>query len=869
MLISLWTQMVALAAFGALQGYGVIHGVAHLGPILAVTLLASGKSVPIRLRSASVALGMFTAAAVAVHTSGGAIEAHFYFFVVIVTLSLYEDWLPFLLAIGFVVVHHGLLGMIDPSGVYAPGSPGAGNPWGVALIHGGFVTAAGVASVLGWRLNEDVRVAAHRSQEQFQRSFEDAPIGMALTSADGRWVEVNRGLCDLIGYRADELVDHRFVDFAHPEDAIASLASLRRLNDGEDQLSFDMRYLHSDGSTVWASVHISKLTDPGEMDAHFIVQMEDVTARKKAERDAAIRASQQEDLLALARTALSAPELPGLFDEAVQVLARNIDDVVGIRVVESGRLTQTQARVVAELGSDPLPDGEPVLTPPETKALATADHVSEAGGTVAVIADNDDQPYGTLAVSTPGVELKSEDAGLVLAVSYVLSGAVQRMRSEEELRHQSLHDPLVDLPNRVLFFDRVERALSRSRRGEQCAVIFIDLDRFKIINDSLGHEAGDALLQAVAPRLARALRENDTLARFGGDEFVVLCEDLDDATNALDVAQRLRDAFDAPYHLGEHHHVISASIGVAVSGPKYLGHPEELLRDADAAMYRAKATGGNRIELFDEVLRARVVQRLEIEGGLRQAVAHDELILHYQPIVDLATERVVHCEALVRWEHPQRGLIPPNEFIPVAEETGLILAVGDWVLEEACRQMAEWSDGPMPELASMPVSVNLSALQVVQDDLVASITAMLDRYGLSPERLICEITETALIKNPDAADQTLLALEELGVRVALDDFGTGYSSLASLKRFALSAIKLDRSFISEMTPGSRDAAIIGSLVKMAGSLGLGVVAEGVETNGQSRQLSSMGCEIAQGYLFGRAVAPAEFAQQFIKLRHTS
>ncbi|HWI22784.1 MAG TPA: EAL domain-containing protein [Baekduia sp.] len=865
MVISLWLQIAAISAYTTLRGYGPLHSIGHVVPMLAATLLAQHQRIPQRARSASVAMAMFTAAAVAVHTSGGAIEAHFYFFVVIVVLSLYEDWLPFLLAIGFVVIHHGLLGTIDSTGVYATGSPGAADPWGTALIHGAFVTAAGAASVIGWRLNEDIRIAAQRSQEQFQRSFEDAPIGMALASEDGRCLAVNRALCALLGYDEAELLDRRIDDFAVHKADVAPSSRLFDRDCGE--VSVDNRYRHRNGATVWAAVRVSRLTEAGNLDAHFIIQMEDITARKQAEHEAAVVANQQQDVLALSRSALSATKLTPFFAEAVRVLARNLG-APDVRVVESGRLTATPPRVVAELASVPGSAGEKVkLTPGESSALAAADSVSHIGEIVAVITDHDEQPYGTLAVSAPGREFDAQEIGFVMAVGYVLSGAVRRSRSEDELRHQSLHDPLLGLPNRVLFLDRVHRALARSRRSERCAaVIFIDLDRFKNINDSLGHGAGDVLLQTIAPRLSEALRDNDTLARFGGDEFVILCEDLTDSAQALDVARRVHQAFDDPYRIGDHEHVISASIGVAVSGEQYVGHPEALVRDADAAMYRAKAAGGDRIELFDEVLRARVVRRLEIETGLRKAIAENELTLHYQPIVDLTTGRITRCEALVRWQHPERGLVPPDEFIGIAEETGLILPLGAWVIEKACGQLAEWQRGDhAPVLAEMAVSINLSALQVVQDDLAATVSATLDRHGVQADRLICEITETSLIRNPDAAEQTLLALEQLGVKVALDDFGTGYSSLASLKRFPLSAIKLDRSFISEMTPGSRDAAIIEPLLTMAESLGLMVVAEGVETSGQCEQLRAMGCELAQGYLYGRPADPQEFARRLFTL----
>jgi diguanylate cyclase (GGDEF)-like protein/PAS domain S-box-containing protein len=866
MLVSLWVQMAGLEVYATLRGYGLGHAALHAGPLLAAAIGAGSPRFGQRTRSALCAMGMFIAAAVAVHTSGGAIEAHFYFFVVIVVLALYEDWVPFLLAIGFVVLHHGILGMLDPSGVYAPGTPGAASPWKSALVHGAFVSAAGVAAVIGWRLNEDVRLAAGRSQEQFQRSFEDAPIGMALCSSDGRWLAVNRSLATMLGYTQDELVGRAFLDFTHPDDAQVSLASLGMSSEVQ-HYTFEKRYVHRDGRTIWAALHISRLNSPDGLDAQLIAQMEDVTDRRLAEAESETRTAQQQSLLALGRHALAGASLKPLFDEATSILAAQTS-IAQAKLLEVGRLDDEPPRVVSRAGGPP---DDPALSAAEYAALALAEDSATAAEVLVTIADHGDAMFGVLSVlAEEGHALSEQDAGFVGAVGHVLSGAVQRLRSEDELRHQSLHDSLVDLPNRVLFLDRLERALARTRRSADCvAVIFIDLDRFKNINDSLGHDAGDVLLRSLAPRLRAALRDNDTLARFGGDEFVVLCEELSDSTQALNVAQRLRNALDAPFRLGDQEHVVSASIGVAVSSDKYQGHPDELVRDADAAMYRAKASGRNRIELFDEVLRARIVHRLETEAGLRGAIERDELRLYYQPIVDIETHAVLRCEALVRWQHPERGLVPPDEFIPVAEETGLIIPLGTWVVEEACRQMAAWSADPESGLADLSVSVNLSALQVVQEGLAPMIAEVLRRYDVAPRRLVCEITETSLIENPEVAEQTLLALQELGVSVALDDFGTGYSSLASLKRFALAAIKLDRSFIKEMTPGSRDAAIIGSLVTMADSLGLGVVAEGVETEHQRRQLQDMGCEVAQGYLFGRPVPAADFAATMPPLRAVS
>jgi diguanylate cyclase (GGDEF)-like protein len=394
------------------------------------------------------------------------------------------------------------------------------------------------------------------------------------------------------------------------------------------------------------------------------------------------------------------------------------------------------------------------------------------------------------------------------------------------------------------------------RTDESVAVLFLDLDQFKVINDSLGHEAGDVLLKGLAPRLGECLRATDTLARFGGDEFVVLCEGLPEPEDVLLVAERMRSLFDQPFEVGDQTHFVSASIGVAISNPSYYGRPEALVRDADAAMYRAKDGGRDRFELFEESMRERAVNRLAIEGALRKALERDELRLVYQPIISLEDGSVHHCEALVRWDHPERGLLGPIEFIPVAEDSGLILPLGAWVINEACRQAAEWGE------TGVGIAVNASAVQVGQPGLPDIVSSALERHGVAPERLTIEITETALIADPDGAARTLEALHALGVQIALDDFGTGYSSLASLKRYPLDTIKLDRSFITDLQPGTRDAAIVGSLVAMADSLNLATVGEGVETEEQREQLKALGCRVAQGYLFARPLTPADFDRDF-------
>ncbi|MGZ6976523.1 MAG: putative bifunctional diguanylate cyclase/phosphodiesterase, partial [Acidimicrobiia bacterium] len=385
------------------------------------------------------------------------------------------------------------------------------------------------------------------------------------------------------------------------------------------------------------------------------------------------------------------------------------------------------------------------------------------------------------------------------------------------------------------------------RRHSTSAVLFLDLDRFKVVNDSLGHDAGDELMTKLSTRLCAAVRPGDTVARFGGDEFTVLCDDLSIAGarhEAIDVAQRLLDVIEAPIQLnGEDQH-LSASIGIAIAGPG--DSPETLLRDADAAMYRAKADGKGRWELFDEAMRSSARSRLETENALHRALERDQLRIFYQPIIELAGGTCSGAEALLRWQHPDRGLVAPDAFIDLAEETGLIVPIGMWVLEEACRQLMEWrASGQVSSTFSM--AVNLSARQLAQADLVGSVAAALERTGAPPEQVCLEITESVLMA--ETTIEAIDALRALGVRLSIDDFGTGYSSLGYLRRFPVDSVKVDRSFVDGLGTESEDSAIVAAVVGLGHALGLSVVAEGVETELQLAELGALGCDRAQGFFF--------------------
>jgi diguanylate cyclase (GGDEF)-like protein len=570
----LWMHVPALFVFGVFQGQTVFHMVQECALIAGAAWLASSERFSMTQRVVAASFGLITSSAILVHLWGGYIEAHFHFFVMVGVLTLYQAWVPFLVAIGYVVIHHGIVGILAPASVF--NHPGAvASPWKWALIHGGFVLAASVAHIVAWRTNEN----------------------------------------------------------------------------------------------------------------------------------------------------------------------------------------------------------------------------------------------------------------------------------------QLLRDPLTGLPSRLLFLNRLSAALERLHRrpGRYVAILFLDLDRFKVINDSLGHPAGDKLILAVAERLQHSLRRQETVARFGGDEFAVLCEDLADEQDAVAVAERLLKSFSLPFHLPHGDAVSSASIGIALAVDPGID-AEDLIRDADAAMYRAKQAGGGRLMLFDDVTRQRALDRLHTENALRQGIAEGEFRVYFQPEVSIEDGRVVGVEALVRWEHPERGLVGPADFIALAEETGLIVPIGEWVLQEACSHAKRWQaergdDDPLM------VRVNVSARQLAEGRFVQTVADALEESGLDPAGLCLEVTESVLIEDPESSTETLAELKALGVKIAVDDFGTGYSSLEHLRRFPIDAVKIDRSFVRGLPHSSEDVAIVGAVIELGHALKLNVVAEGVETSAQLGNLQTAGCDTAQGFLFSRPEHP--------------
>ena len=427
----------------------------------------------------------------------------------------------------------------------------------------------------------------------------------------------------------------------------------------------------------------------------------------------------------------------------------------------------------------------------------------------------------------------------------------ERKRAEEQLLHNTLHDELTGLPNQALFMDRLQLAVERAKRRQDYlfAVLFLDLDRFKVVNDSLGHIVGNQLLIAISRRLEIVMRSVDTVARFGGDEFTILLEDIEDINATIQVAERIQKELALPFKLNEYEVFTSASIGIALSSTGY-EQPGHLLRDADIAMYRAKTLGKARYEVFDTTMHNHAVVLLQLETDLRRAIKKKEFRLHYQPIVSLVTGRIIGFEALVRWQHPERGLVSPIEFIPVAEETGMIVSIGKWVLHEACRQMQIWH-AQFPTTPPLIVSVNLSGKQLTQPNLIKQINQVLQETGFDPGSLKLEITESVIIDNTESATAMLLQLRALNIELQMDDFGTGYSSLSYLHRLPLNTLKIDRSFISNIGENGENLVIVQAIVTLAHNLKMDVTAEGIETVEKLDQLRLLQCDRGQGYFFSK------------------
>ncbi|HEX5821044.1 MAG TPA: EAL domain-containing protein [Solirubrobacterales bacterium] len=600
---------------------------------------------------------------------------------------------------------------------------------------------------------------------------------------------------------------------------------------------------------------------------------ETAVARARSEETSRRLARQQTAVAQFGQLALEGTDIDTLTDEATALMERILDIDIGgaLKLLPGGDelLLISGVGLAAEnVGQARVPTGHesqfgyalatglPVVVgdwQTESRFRESKLQVdSEMRSAAAVLIKAKGDPYGVLGVgSRIPHRFTQDEVSFMQAIANVLANAIERRRNEERTQHEALHDPLTGLPNRNLFLDRLQHALSvAARRGTAVAVLFLDLDQFKLVNDSLGHAAGDELLAAVAPRIEQALRPGDTVARFGGDEFAVLAEDIGNERGATRIAERIAEVLSHPFILREREHFVSASVGIAIGEGQE--PPEALIRDADSALYRAKEHGRGGYEIFDEVMRSRVIEHMQIENDLRRAIQRGELELHYQPVIKLGDGSIVALEGLLRWNHPDRGLVGPLGFIPVAEESRLILPIGRWVIEQACRQAAAWQQ-LHPDSAPISVAVNLSERQIADPDLISHIEGSVEANRIDPSSLWLELTETTLLDDTAFVERTLESLKGLGVRLVLDDFGVGFSSLGHLKRLPISMIKLDRSFVENLTEGSHDAAIVRAVNEMADTIGIGVIAEGVETDQQVRMARALGCGYAQGFHFSEPV----------------
>jgi diguanylate cyclase (GGDEF)-like protein/PAS domain S-box-containing protein len=635
----------------------------------------------------------------------------------------------------------------------------------------------------------------------------------------------------------------------HPDDKERVVAENTRANAAGEPLILEYRMISRDDRVVW--LHDESVVLPDETGQIRYRQgvLLDITKRKEAEkalREAEVRYRTLVEQI----PAITYIDRADGSDEPLYT-SPQIEEMLGYTAEE-----WLEGRLWSEC-----------LHPVDKERVLAADERFESGG------ERFSEEYrlfakdGSVVWVREDAVLTRDDTGGPLYWQGVLFNITERKALEEQLQRQALHDTLTGLPNRALFSDRLQHAVARTqRRGGKVAVLFMDLDNFKVINDSLGHNAGDELLVGVTGRLRASLRPEDTAARLGGDEFAILLVDLNNVDEATLVAERIGDKLRAPFELAHRETFVTASIGVAISGttgtPRW---PEELLRHADLAMYRAKHSGKARYAIFEEAMSARAMERLELSNDLRRALEREEFAVHYQPQVSLATGKTMGFEALVRWEHPERGQLLPARFIPLAEETGLIVPIGQWVLREACHQAKEWNR-QYPSDPSLIVCVNLSAKQLRDPNLYRVVGQILEESGLEPGSLELEITESVAMEDAPATAAALEELHTLGVRVIIDDFGTGYSSLSYLEKFPMDYIKIDRSFVGELEGETGSRVLVKVMIDLVHTLGLEVIAEGVETTGQLERLREMGSDIAQGRYFSRPL-PSEAAASLLEKQH--
>ena len=675
--------------------------------------------------------------------------------------------------------------------------------------------------------------ALRESEERYRSLFDGVPIGLYRTTPAGRLLDANESLVRILGYPDREtLLGANVGDiYLDPEDRLR----WQRIVEAESVSgvrSFESQVRRHDGAVIWVRFSLRVYRDEQGKILRYEGVLEDVTDRRRAEE--ALRAS----------------------EERFRALVQNASDLITVLELDGSlrHASPSHQRLLGHAAEDLVGGNFLDLVHPEDRPLVVnALHclvdLPDENLTIEYRCQHRDGTWLTVE-STASNLLEHPAVGGIVLNSHDIT---DRKRAEERLLHDALHDELTGLPNRALFMDRLWQAMERARRDLErlMAVLFLDVDRFKIVNDSLGHLVGDELLVQIARALSSVLRPMDTIARIGGDEFAILVEGGRDVDDAVHVAERIHERLASPINLHGHEVFITSSIGIAVHTPDY-EKPEDLLRDADTAMYRAKSSGRACHVVFNRGMHQFVMARLQLESDLRRAVERGQIEVHYQPFVDLTTGTVIGLEALVRWNHPKRGLILPDDFLNVAEETGLIAPIGEHVLLQACRRVRELQL-KYPEHRNLRVSVNLSNKQFFQADLDDRIAAALETSGLAPEYLGLEITEGVIIRHAESATSRFTRLKALGVQLYLDDFGKGYSSLNYLHRYPMDILKIDRSFVSRIDEEGGNVSIVAAIVTLGHQLGMEVVAEGIQSVEHVAKLRGLKCEYGQGFFFSHPV----------------
>lgn len=725
------------------------------------------------------------------------------------------------------------------------------DPEWVALIIS-ILMLSGIASIAPlFRNAQNTAKALRESQERFRSFFDHSGAGMYTYSPDGAILQANPALCRLLGYSEAELLIMSVVDITIAEEQELTRCRLNGAQPKQDEAcDFEKCYLCKDGSTIMGHFTGKWVFDDHGMPVYAVALVQDITEQKQAEQ-----------AVAKERSFLQAV-IDGVVDPIM---------VIGLdyRVILANKATQ-----------DSLPKGSPAA---ETLSCHQVCYQTDSP------CCPEDHPCPLVEIRQTGKQVKMmyregrgvsekrifeikvspllNDDGTILGiietsrdVTDILRSKKQLNDKEKRLSYLSTHDPLTKLPNRGLLLDRLKHAMSKAfRSGSQTALLLLDLDRFKNINDSLGHEIGDQVLREVAKRLKHSIRDTDTLARLGGDEFHIILEEIEDVADIGVIALNILNNLSPAIKVTNHEFFITASIGISLV-PTDTKDAKRLLTCAEVAMYRTKEQGGNNYQFYTPDMNARTHELLLLESCLRKAIEQDQLVLYYQPQLDLASGDLIGSEALLRWQHPEMGMISPGDFIPLAEKTGLIVIIGEWVLRSACAQNKAWQQAGWPPIR---VAVNISARQFREPGFFEMVERVLDETGLDPEWVELEITESLIMENVGDAIMTLNKLKERGVHLAIDDFGTGYSSLSYLKRFPLTHLKIDQSFVRDVTTDENDAAITISIIVLARSMGLKVIAEGVETKEQLCFLRQNDCQQGQGYLFSRPIPADEFTNFFV------